>query len=90
MYNTSKATRNGSRSPLRKPNSVDTNFFDDLDLGDKASSSETLVEDLLNAEEHKLLDRVAEDLARLGRVKRVGLAVKEKDAFLRDWTKKRR
>ncbi|KAK8195401.1 putative vacuolar protein sorting protein Vps66 [Phyllosticta capitalensis] len=44
----------------------------------------------LSPEEQKVLDRVAEDLARLGRVKRVGLGVKEKADFIKTWTKKRR
>lgn len=41
-------------------------------------------------EEQKLLDRVGEDLARLGRVKRVGLGVEDKIEFLRVWGKRRR
>lgn len=77
-------------------NSYDTNFFDELELSEKtASSSDTLVAssedgETLNAEERKVLDRVGEDLARLGRVKRVGLGVREKEDFVRAWTKKRR
>ncbi|KAF2763274.1 hypothetical protein EJ05DRAFT_534651 [Pseudovirgaria hyperparasitica] len=95
VYNTSKSPSNGVRPPQLKPNSIDTNFFDGLNLGDKASSSETLVgsEELgidgLNADERKVLDRIGEDLARLGRVKRVGLGVKEKEEFVKAWTKKR-
>jgi hypothetical protein len=33
---------------------------------------------------------VADDLARLGRVKRVGLGVKEKEDFVRVWKKTRK
>lgn len=40
--------------------------------------------------EKGLLDNVGEALARLGRVKRVGLGVKEKQDFVRMWTKTRR
>lgn len=40
--------------------------------------------------EKALLDNVGESLARLGRVKRVGLGVKEKQDFVRMWTKTRR
>ena len=40
------------------------------------------------AEEQKVLDRVAEALARLGRVKRVGLTLKEKKAFVEAWAKR--
>jgi hypothetical protein len=41
------------------------------------------------AEEQKLLDRVGEALARLGRVKRVGLTLKEKKAFVALWATRR-
>lgn len=44
----------------------------------------------VSEDERKVLDRVAEALARLGRVKRVGLGVAEKVEFARMWTKKRR
>ncbi|KAI9711989.1 MAG: hypothetical protein M1820_001697 [Bogoriella megaspora] len=47
-------------------------------------------EDGLNAEERKVLDRIGEALARLGRVKRVALGVKEKVEFVRVWTRRRR
>lgn len=45
--------------------------------------------DLTSAEE-AVLDYVGESLARLGRVKRVGLGVKEKRDFVRMWTRTRR
>lgn len=44
----------------------------------------------VSAQEQRVLDRVAEDLARLGRVKRVGLGVAEKIEFLRVWLRRRR
>lgn len=66
---------------------------DELDLI-SSPSSETLVGESdvegLTVEERKVLERVVEDLARLGRVKRVGLGVKEKIDFVRAWTKTRR
>lgn len=40
--------------------------------------------------EKALLDHVGESLARLGRVKRVGLGVKQKQDFVRMWTRTRR
>lgn len=43
-----------------------------------------------SAEEQKFLDRVGEDLARLGRVKRVGLGVQEKIEFVKIWSSRRR
>ncbi|KAL7942869.1 hypothetical protein V8C42DRAFT_141298 [Trichoderma barbatum] len=42
----------------------------------------------LNSEEQKLLDWIGEALARLSRVKRVGLTMKDKAAFVRAWTGK--
>ena len=61
---------------------------------DRTSSSDTLLgsEDTesINAAEKRVLDKVSEALARLGRVKRVGLGVKDKDEFLTAWMKQRR
>jgi 1-acylglycerol-3-phosphate O-acyltransferase len=61
-------------------------------LNPSFSSDETLTEEGkegLSIEERKLLDRVADDLARLGRAKRVGLGVREKVKFIKVWTKTR-
>lgn len=44
----------------------------------------------LTAEEQRLLDKVAETLARLGRAKRVGLTVEDKKNFVKAWEKSRR
>lgn len=44
----------------------------------------------VSKDEQKVLDRVGEDLARLGRVKRVGLGVPEKIEFVKMWAKRRR
>lgn len=41
-------------------------------------------------EEQQVLDRVGENLARLGRVKRVGLGVEEKIEFCKVWGSRRR
>lgn len=61
---------------------------------DRASSSDTLLgsEDAegIHVVEKRVLDKVAEALARLGRAKRVGLGVKDKDAFVKTWNKQRR
>ena len=60
---------------------------------DRASSSDTLLSsedtESTNAAEKRVLIKVAEALARLGRVKRVGLGVKDKDEFIKAWTKQR-
>ncbi|KAH6841043.1 hypothetical protein B0I37DRAFT_438588 [Chaetomium sp. MPI-CAGE-AT-0009] len=45
-------------------------------------------EDRPTAEEQQLLDRVGEALARLGRVKRVGLTLRRKKEFLASWAKR--
>ncbi|PSR87101.1 acyltransferase [Coniella lustricola] len=42
----------------------------------------------VSAEEQRVLDRVAENLARLGRNKRVGLTVEDKARFVEAWKKK--
>lgn len=62
-----------------------------IDATEVSSEADTLVgsdEDLsMNREERAFLDKIAEALARLGRVKRVGLGVKEKQDFVAMWTK---
>lgn len=47
-------------------------------------------EENLSAPEKALLDYVGESLARLGRVRRVGLGVQEKKDFVRMWSRTRR
>ena len=57
---------------------------------DTASSTDTLLEseggNASNLAERKLLDKIAEALARLGRVTRVGLGVKDKLSFIEAWS----
>lgn len=60
----------------------------DVDVGGAGSSEGQ--NGGVSAEEQKVLDRVGEDLARLGRVKRVGLGVDEKIEFCRVWGSRRR
>ena len=43
----------------------------------------------MNIAEKRVLDKVAEALARLGRVKKVGLGLKDKENFVKAWDKKR-
>ncbi|KAJ5083884.1 hypothetical protein NUU61_008463 [Penicillium alfredii] len=59
-----------------------TNYLDTLDQ--ESGDGEVTVG------EKALLDQVGESLARLGRVKRVGLGVKEKQDFIRMWSRTRR
>ena len=60
---------------------------------ERASSSDTLLGsedgDGMNMSERKILDRVGEALARLGRVKRVGLGMKEKESFIHARTRRK-
>jgi 1-acylglycerol-3-phosphate O-acyltransferase len=92
IYNTSAATAGAGQDA--KASSYKTNFFDSLSE-DTASSVEALIADdaenqgRLTHEGKSFLDKVAEALARLGRVKRVGLGVREKQDFVRSWTKSR-
>jgi 1-acylglycerol-3-phosphate O-acyltransferase len=46
--------------------------------------------DEVDVQEQEVLDRIGEDLARLGRVKRVGLGMEEKIEFVKIWGKKKR
>ncbi|KAJ5826420.1 hypothetical protein N7474_003558 [Penicillium riverlandense] len=61
-----------------------TNYLDTMDR-DSAMNGD----DGITTAEKALLDHVGESLARLGRVKRVGLGVKDKQDFVRKWTKTR-
>lgn len=58
---------------------------------DTASSTDTLLEsaegEASTLGERQLLDKIAEALARLGRVKRVGLGIKDKMGFIKAWSK---
>lgn len=92
-------------SPVRKSEKAaatgyDHNIFDAPDFRNGANgkleretgmditTGET--EGEVSAQEQRVLDRVAEDLARLGRVKRVGLDMGDKIEFLKVWLKRRR
>ena len=65
-----------------RKSTYNTNYLDILDQ--EAAPGE------ITASEQAFLDQVGESLARLGRVKRVGLGVKEKQDFVRMWSKTRR
>lgn len=77
-----------------------TNFLDTLGEDDGVSSStDTLgsvgdgsekVERGVTEAERRVLDKVGEALARLGRVKRVGLTLRDKAAFVEAWSRKKR
>lgn len=87
-----ESVHNTSQSPATRNSTSQTER--EMLYDDRASSSDTLLnsEDAksMNAAEKRVLDKVAEALARLGRVKRVGLGLKDKDEFVKVWTKQRR
>ena len=84
MYNTS-----------RREGSLRATSVDILNSDGTASDASTLIgsedsEGPGTREERAFLDKIAEALARLGRVKRVGLGVNDKDDFIAMWTKSKR
>ena len=58
----------------------------DVDVGGAVND----VDGFVSEDEQKVLESVAEDLARLGRVKRVGLGVEDKVEFLKVWGRRKR
>ena len=91
IYNTSHAPAVLAQS--QKTNGHSSNILDTLQE-DTASSTDTLLGsdegDGITPAERRVLDKIAESLARLGRVKRVGLGVKEKADFVQAWSRQRR
>jgi hypothetical protein len=88
VSNSTPVDGNGSSG---RTTSYDTNYLDFLDdeisdlvnnatVGDSSEAS-------LTRDQKAIMDYVGEALARLGRVKRVALGVKEKEAFVRSWTR---
>lgn len=62
------------------------NFFDTLDDAALPLNDS----DEVNEEERQVLDAVADTLARLGRVKRVDLGIREKNTFVQAWFKNKK
>jgi 1-acylglycerol-3-phosphate O-acyltransferase len=79
-------------TPAARVSTYNTNYLDTLD--NAGSDADTLVgsEELepITKEEKAFLDKIAESLARLGRIKRVGLGVTEKADFITAWTRTKR
>ena len=84
MHNTSQSLATGSSTGHKER---------EILYEDRTSSSDTLLgsedTEIVNATEKRVLDKVAEALARLGRVKRVGLGVRDKEEFVKAWNKQR-
>ncbi|RDW59696.1 hypothetical protein BP6252_12783 [Coleophoma cylindrospora] len=93
VYNTSKPT---DGAPLEKRDRYMENLLNPSgDDSAMTSSTDTLTSlgdqpGDINTDERRILDKVGEALARLGRVKRVGLTVKDKAAFIEAWGARRR
>jgi 1-acyl-sn-glycerol-3-phosphate acyltransferase len=89
VYNTAKPTDFAAE----KKDRYLTNFLDTLgDDSAMTSSTDTITsfsdrDGDVNPEEQRILDKVGEALARLGRAKRVGLTVKDKAGFVQAWTR---
>lgn len=87
VFNTSLAQQSVSSG---KTSTFKTNYFDSL-TDDTASSADTLVGDASEGpvmrEEKAFIDKIGEALARLGRVKRVALGAREKQEFVKSWTR---
>lgn len=95
-FNTSSAQLSPVVAQKPRRNSYETNLLDDLHApagrtsgpsAGRGKSGDAGVE--LNDGEIKVLDKIAEALARLGRVKRVGLGVEDKVKFVQVWSKRR-
>ncbi|KAF2107116.1 hypothetical protein BDV96DRAFT_606700 [Lophiotrema nucula] len=67
----------------------DTNIFDSPGYKNGYVQQEKEGEGKASKNEQEVLDRIGEDLARLGRVKRVGLDVQDKIDFVKVWSKRR-
>lgn len=87
----SKAGINGAANRAGRANSAtssssgyESNYFDTLAANSRDEDMRP-DEDGLVEPERKVLDMVADSLARLGRVKRVGLGVREKARFVEVW-----
>lgn len=93
VQNTSKPS---SASSFEKKGKYVENFLNSLGEDSAMTSSTDTLASLsdqpgeITEEERRVLDRVGEALARLGRVKRVGLTVKDKASFVDAWSRKRR
>jgi len=88
---------NNSQKSGKQGNAYDTNYFDEMDRDEMrersglANGNDSADEDdEISSEERRVLDQIGEALARLGRVKRVNLGVKDKQKFVATWSKGRR
>lgn len=98
VYNSASIDSPAKPADKAVASGYDANIFDTPELrnGNKLELETGMAVDTgeddgeISAAEQRVLDRVGEDLARLGRVKRVGLDVGDKIEFLKVWLKRRR
>lgn len=79
-----RGTNGSKRTAGAAGGGYEANYFDTLNGGESVRGG-SVDEDGLLEPERKVLDMVADSLARLGRVKRVGLGVREKARFVEVW-----
>lgn len=72
---------------LGESSGVDTRGRARVRGGDDSDDSDEADEADVTFEEQRVLDRIAENLARLGRNKRVALTVEDKTRFVEAWKK---
>ncbi|KAL5119278.1 Lysophosphatidic acid:oleoyl-CoA acyltransferase 1 [Pleosporales sp. CAS-2024a] len=88
VYNSRLIDRPGNQKQGKGiASGYDSNIFDQPSFRDDGGEEE---QGEIGQQEQKVLVCVAEDLARLGRVKRVGLGVEEKAEFVKVWGSRKR
>lgn len=79
---------------LNPSNNTNASRSSATDVADSAGEADPLLtednEAAISREQRAFLDKIGEALARLGRVKRVGLGVEDKKDFIAMWTKSKR
>ncbi|KAL2756940.1 hypothetical protein ACRALDRAFT_1069636 [Sodiomyces alcalophilus JCM 7366] len=83
-YNTSRGGAKTASSSARESQAGEQRYrMGGDDDGSSASKDSDFA--VVTPEEQRVLDKIADDLARLGRNKRVGLTLKDKAAFMEAW-----
>lgn len=72
-----------------KNKGFNTNIFDSPHMKNRTRNLNRPTEGEVTEDEQKVLDHIGEDLARMGRVKRVTLGAEQKLEFLKVWSKRR-
>ena len=88
-YNTAYQLSQKQQQQSARRNSYETNLLDNLHSSEREHDSMDDPSTPLAKEEVAVLDRIGEALARLGRIKRVGLTVSDKASFVKAYSKRR-